>query len=186
MKKYLLVALLAMGATAFGAVTENSDTAVSLPVRAKGEIVEAGKQLIIEANTAGMAGDVMEFNFGAIVKPDSTALTKAAEPGKFTVKRADGTALVDSTGTTPNKYSAMKIGIGKNATEAASQTESKSNPAGTGITIDYVLNGDGTDLADKAVSYVGYVGATVKVENTAEVGSFVENANRVYVTVTKE
>ena len=50
MKKLMLVALLAMGATSFGAVVGTS-TNVDMPIRAIGEIVESTDSLSIESTT---------------------------------------------------------------------------------------------------------------------------------------
>lgn len=169
MKKYLLVALLAMGATSFGAVVGTS-TDVNLPIRATGEIVERTNSLVIESTTAGMAGNVMQFEFGALPKADTGATYKTKElTGTFKITRADGSAIVPASET-------VKVGLNT----AADATTAQSSLDGGKIKINYTLSL--APLAESATAQEGTVVAQAEI-GEATIGNFADTTQRIYVNV---
>lgn len=170
MKKYLLVALLAMGATSFGAVVGTS-TDVNMPIRATGEIVERTNSLVIESTTAGMAGNVMQFEFGALPKADTDTTYKTKElTGTFKITRADGTAI--------KAKGSETVKVGLNTT--ADATTAQSSLDGGKIKINYTLSL--APLADSATAQEGTVVAQAEI-GEATIGNFADTTQRIYVNV---
>lgn len=129
MKKYLLMAMMVLGATGVFAGVEGTETEVSLPIYAQGEIVEnSSTNLIIEAVSATTSGKEMSFDFGAI---SGVANTKSeVRSGEFKITKANGGALIASSGE-------KKLKVGFNAD--GSEKTAKATVAGGEVTINYSL-----------------------------------------------
>lgn len=139
MKKYLLMAMMVLGATGAFAGVEGTATEVSLPIYTQGEIVEStSTNLIIEAVSATTSGKEMSFDFGAI---SGKANTKSeVRSGEFRITKADGSALGASQG--------VKVGFtadGSTKTEKSDLLESK-------LTVNYSIAfqdiADATDVKE--------------------------------------
>lgn len=101
MKKLLIAALLAVGATSSFAGVIGTTQDVNLPISVTGEVLSGSSEnLVIETETGGLDGSMMEIKFGALSKPTKSGVTSTEQRmGRFKVKR-DGTAtkakLVDA------------------------------------------------------------------------------------------
>ena len=169
MKKLLLVALLATGATACAAV-EGTANNVELPIVATGEVVAATSNLMIEATTAGMKGDEMKFDFGKIAAGRSSK----AMDGTFKIVRSDAKAF------NTNSATAMKVGLD---TTGANKTATTTLTQGSGdITINYSVSIPNIDMASKEAT--GTVTASASVATGVDAGLFSDRSQKVYVIVT--
>lgn len=169
MKKLMLVALLAMGATSFGAVV-GTNTNVDMPIRAIGEIVDSTDSLSIESTTSGMAGNVMQFDFGALQKATGNPYKTKELTGTFKITRANGTAIK------PNSET-VKVGLDTLATAITAQ----STLDGGNVKIDYTLSL--ASLADGATAQEGTVVAQAEIGTAATVGNFADTTQRIYVDI---
>lgn len=169
MKKLMLVALLAMGATSFGAVV-GTNTNVDMPIRAVGEIVDTTDSLSIESTTSGMAGNVMQFDFGALQKATGNSYKTKELTGTFKITRANGSQLSAD-------GSNIKVGLDTTATNTTAQSIVQAD----NIIIDYTLalapfkaNGDTQE---------GTVVAQATIGTAATVGNFADTTQRIYVDI---
>lgn len=89
MKKLMILTLLVLGATAYGAVTGN-DNSAEMPLTVRGTVIpSSGQALVIEPiKNAGPNGTTMEFDFGEIVQGNSQALE-----GTYEIYRPNGSEL---------------------------------------------------------------------------------------------
>lgn len=169
MKKLMLVALLAMGATSFGAVVGTS-TNVDMPIRAIGEIVESTDSLSIESTTSGMAGNLMQFDFGALKKAAAGNYKTKELTGTFRITRADGSAI---------KPASKTVKVGLNAAADAKTVQSVLDSGN--VKINYTLSL--TTLANDATAQEGTVVAQAEIANAATVGNFADTTQRIYVNI---
>lgn len=168
MKKYLLVALLAMGATAFGAGVVGTNNSAELPINVKGEVVDGtSDKLIITAETLGILGGTeMAGNFGAIKKDgEAGKLT-----GTFSVRRDNGNAL-ETDGGNP-----FKIGF-----DSIEYSKDKNSTPTTGVTIKYALTHDNV-VTNTTKEIRGTVNMEASAVSGATNGSF-SDQQKIYVKV---
>ncbi len=169
MKKLMLVALLAMGATSFGAVVGTS-TNVDMPIRTIGEIVETTDSLSIESTTSGMAGNIMQFDFGTLKKAAAGSYKTKELTGTFRITRADGSAI---------KPASKTVKVGLNAAADAKTVQSVLDSGN--VKINYTLSLD--TLANNATAQEGTVVAQAEIANAATVGNFADTTQRIYVNI---
>lgn len=168
MKKLMLTALLAIGATSFSAI-EGTQTDVSLPIKVTGEVVAASANLMIEATTSGMTGDEMKFNFGSLV---DNGKASAPMEGTFRVFRADGSALKGSGNATT-----VKAGFDEGVTQASATS---TLTRGTGaVTINYAVGIATPNMDGKEVN--GTVSVSASVTSGATPGVFTDTSQKIYV-----
>lgn len=87
MKKVLL-GLLALSAVSFAA-NEGTQTAVSMDISVKANVIEASEMLMMEGEAGGTFGDALVLNFGDVIKGKS-----ASTSGKVKVYRGNGSAVL--------------------------------------------------------------------------------------------
>lgn len=169
MKKFLLLALLTMGATSFAGV-EGTATDVQLPVTVSGNIIDgATTNLIIEAlDNASIDGKKMEFSTGDM-KPGSK---HSFNISRFTIKRANGSVFSDK--------DTFAVGVG--TSDKASAKTVKTTTNGKKITFTYDVAG-AVNAADKSI-YDGTVKVGVDVEKDASSGVFVDSSKPIVVKLT--
>lgn len=182
MKKYLLGALLVIGATSFGAVavpvTAASSTA-TLPVKVVGRVLDLATTKILVVTpmkNAGVNGGALEFDFGDLVEGQIQQLEGTY---KIEVIMQNGSQVALTTqptavlvGGTPvgsgNKKATVNIGTGN-------QTDTND------VTLTYSLS----ELAKQAdKSYAGSLTVDAKVESGADAGTFVDRTVGIKVEVT--
>lgn len=171
MKKYLLMAMMVLGATGAFAGVEGTDTNVELPIYAQGEVVSSSStNLIIEATSATMSGKEMTFDFGSISgKANSTSEVRT---GNFRVVRGDGSAIFTGSGS-------AKIGF-----DSTGENKSTSGTPITDLTINYAV-GYGSPKADET-EINGKVTAQAVVGGSGiSTGQSFNDSQKLYVVVTK-
>lgn len=179
MKKLLLLSLVVMGATSFGAKI-GSENEVAMPVIVRGTVVaKTSKDLVIEPiKNAGATGDTMEFDFHKIVQGQSQTLD-----GTFAVYRTNSEPIVKN----DTDISNIKIGI-----LGMHEAITKANIKDTKKT---KLDADGKTSINYAVSYTinspktrveGHLNVGVDVDKEATTGSFVDRSKRLAVIIGDE
>lgn len=185
MKKLLLASLFVIGASAFAGV-EGGPTSVELPVRLKGNLVSASSaNLMIEGTTTGMAGNIMDFDFGDIQIPVAGTAKSQLLTGTYKVwiPKADTHIVNGIDETAENK---IKIGFTPTGDMKGKPGIAMLTNPDTG---DALITGDlklttsykKSDTGIKSVS--GFVTAQVEVDAAAPTGTFVWNNEKIYVVV---
>ena len=173
MKKLLLASLFVIGATSFAGV-EGKTNNVELPIRLKGNLVAASStNLMIEGTTTGMAGNIMDFDFGDIQIPEAgnPAISSLTLTGTYKIWKPTGDVAAttddvavgfDTLGTLlkKDKFDIQEGLIGKLQLSKA-----------------YEMN------ADKVKSVSGVVTAQVTTTDTATPGTFFHTAEKIFVVV---
>lgn len=186
MKKYLLGALLIIGATSFGAVAVPVTAAsgstgtgtATLPVKVVGRVLDSATAKILVVTpmkNAGVNGGALEFDFGDLVEGqiqqlEGTYKIEVMQNGSQVALSTPPTSVL--VGGTPvgsgNKKATVNIGTG-NQTDA------------NDVTLTYSLS----ELAKQAdKSYTGLLTVDAKVESGADAGTFVDRTVGIKVEVT--
>lgn len=167
MKKLLLLSLFCMGMSAFGAI-QGTETDVSLPIRARGEVIAAsGDNLVIKATTNGMDAREMQFDFG-IIAAGTKSKTLA---GTFEVAKAGNSAFAGEASSGSNNIS---IGLDSGATVKSDVTKFDSNK----VEFQYALTGK---LTEDKTKYMGTVEATFIAKSGATAEVYTDNTKAIYV-----
>lgn len=184
MKKLLLASLFVIGATSFAGV-EGTTNNVQLPIRLKGNLVTAASEnLMIEGTTTGMAGNIMDFNFGDIQIPtastDPTAtagdvvLPSQVLTGTFRLWRPKGGDIAKAQD---------NIKIGFNDVGELGAIEGVNIATGLDINIGlsktYINNASLTGIKEVE----GVVTAQMVVHDNAAPGTFFHGSERLYVVI---
>lgn len=185
MKKYLLGALLIIGATSFAAVAvpvtgTSGSTAgtVTLPVKVVGRVLDyaTAKILVVTPmKNAGVNGGALEFDFGDLVKGqiqqlEGTYKIEVMQNGSQVPLPTLPTAVLEG-GTqigSDKKKVTVNIGTGNQTTT-------------TDVTLTYTLS----NLAEQAdKSYAGSLNVNAEVKSGAKAGTFVDRTVGIKVGVT--
>lgn len=187
MKKYLLGALLLIGATSFGAVavpvtnsgSGSTGTATAdLPVKVVGTVLDSttSKILVVTAlKNAGVSGGTLEFDFGNLIggqsqQLDGTFKVEVMGNGKpMTLTNTPTVTLVGGTAVgSDNKKATVNVGTGD-----LTNTDD--------VTLTYAL----TNLVKQSDnSYLGGLTVDAKVKTNAKAGAFVDRTIGVQIGVT--
>lgn len=175
MKKLLLTALLAVSATAFGAITTTVVTGTetgALPVVVKGNVIEATKLTmeLTALDNAGVDGRSMTFNFGDLVKGISDDTLVGTFQVRLLKVKNGKTEEVAFAGAP--QYTLLKGTESPNSTFTVNTTNN--------VKLDYVLQGtQGTAGITKNTERLA-VTASAK---SAEVGQFTDSSIKIQVTL---
>ena len=181
MKKLLLLSLLAMGATSFAAI-EGTPSKVEMPIKMRGVLVAStSANLMIEAETTGMAGNIMDFDFGDLQIPGAGAgpLESAVLTGSYRIWKPTGNLV---TYDTDAAKTAAKLKVGLN--EAGDSTRKETIAMGTGLEGNLELTKALTINGENHITEVnGKVLAKATVKVGASAGSFNHTAEKIYVKI---
>lgn len=184
MKKYLLGALLVIGATSFGAVampvagsSGTPDTA-TLPVKVVGKVLDTATAKILVVTpmkNAGVNGGAIEFDFGDLIagqnqQLEGTYKIEVIQNGSQVALSTSPTAILEGGNQigNDNKRVTVDIGTGKQTTP-------------DDVTLTYTLS----NLAKQAdKSYMGALTVDAEVKAGAEAGTFVDRTVGIKVGVT--
>lgn len=183
MKKYLLGALLIIGATSFGAVavpiTDSSGSAAAdLPIKVVGTVLDSktSKVLVVTPmKNAGVSSGTLEFNFGNLIEGQDQQLD-----GTFKVEvMQSGSAVALSTPPTATLEGGTAVGSDK---KKATVKVSTADPANKDdVTLTYGLSTLGKQSDN---SYLGTLTVGAKVETGADTGTFTDTSVGIKVSVT--
>lgn len=183
MKKYLLGALLVIGARSFSAVavpiTSSSGTAAAdLPVKVVGTVLDSktSKVLVVTAmKNAGVNGGSLEFDFGNLIEGQDQQLD-----GTFKVEvMQSGAAVALSIPPTATLEGGTAVGTDK---KKATVDVSTANPDNKDdVTLTYGLSTLGKQSDN---SYLGTLTVGAKVKAGADAGTFVDRTVGIKVEVT--
>ena len=187
MKKYLLGALLIIGATSFGAVampvagsSGTPDTA-TLPVKVVGKVldtatVNTAKILVVTPmKNAGVNGGAIEFDFGDLIKGQNQQLEgtykiEVIRNGSQVALSTPPKAILEGGSLIGNDKKRVKVDIG---------TGKQTTP--DDVTLTYTLS----NLAKQAdESYMGALTVDAEVKEGADAGTFVDRTVGIKVRVT--
>lgn len=184
MKKYLLGALLAIGATSFGAVavpvTSSGSTgaaAADLPVKVVGTVLgrTTSKILVVTAlKNAGVSGGTLEFDFGNLIEGQSQQLD-----GTFKVEVMGSEKPIElNTAPTATLIEGTTVGSGNKKATVSVGTGDLTNT--DDVTLTYVL----TNLVKQSDnSYLGGLTVDAKAKTGAKAGAFVDRTIGVQIAV---
>lgn len=182
MKKLLLASLFVIGTTSFAGV-EGSAKSTSIPVQMRGNLVANNSaNLIIEGTTEGMAGNIMDFDFGdIIISKDAAAPSKSQIlKGTWKVWRPSGNvADTDSVQIFLNEMEGQNTSIKNQITATADSLAVYG-------TVEGRLNLLGTKKMDGAAIESISGTLTAQLENivaTETPGSFVWNGGQITVII---
>lgn len=184
MKKYLLGALLVIGATSFGAVAvpvtgtgSGGTAAADLPVKVVGTVLDSktSKVLVVTPmKNAGVSSGSLEFDFGNLIEGqnqqlDGTFKIEVMGNGKpVELANAPTVTLVGGTVAGNNN---KKATVNVNTGDVANSND---------VTLTYILS---TLAKQSDNSYLGTLTVGAKVETGADTGTFVDTSVGVKVKV---
>lgn len=187
MKKYLLGALLIIGATSFGAVavpvtaasesTGTGSAAADLPVKVVGKVLDSATKKVLVVTpmqNAGVSSGSLQFDFGNLIEGqdqqlDGTFKVEVMQSGAAVALTTDPTATLVGgiTSGSDNKKATVKVNTG-DITKADD------------VTLTYTLS----NLAKQSDnSYLGTLTVGAKVETGANTGTFTDTSIGVKVKV---
>lgn len=187
MKKYLLGALLVIGATSFAAVAvpvtgsgsgSDGTAKADLPVKVVGTVLDnkTSKVLVITPlKNAGVSGGSLEFDFGNLVEGQNQQLD-----GTFKVE-VMGSGKPIALNTEPTVVLVGGKAVGNDNKKATVNIGTVDPTNADDVTLTYAL----TNLVKQADnSYLGGLTVDAKVKTDAKAGSFVDRTIGVQIGVT--
>ncbi len=184
MKKYLLGALLVIGATSFGAVavpvtgTDSAGTAkADLPVKVVGTVLDSktSKVLVVTPmKNAGVSSGSLEFDFGNLIEGQNQQLD-----GTFKIEVMGNGKPVELT-TAPTVALEGGTAVGGDNKKATVEVNTGNTTKQNDVTLTYTLS---TLAKQSDNSYLGTLTVGAKVETGADTGTFVDASVGVKVKV---
>lgn len=185
MKKYLLGALLVIGATSFAAVavpvtgsgSSDGTASADLPVKVVGKVLDSATKKVLVVTpmqNAGVSSGSLQFDFGNLIegqdqKLDGTFKVEVMQSGAAVALTTDpkATLVVGTTSGNDSKKATVKVGT-VDSTDADD------------VTLTYTLS----NLAKQSDnSYLGTLTVAAKVEANADSGTFIDTSVGVKVKV---
>lgn len=173
MKKLLLASLFVIGASAFAGV-EGTAKNVELPIRLKGNLVVADStNLMIEGTTTGMAGNIMDFDFGDIQIPvaGDAPIQSLTLTGTYKIWKPTG------------NVAATKEGVAVGFDELGKDLLKDGFIIQEGLTGKLQLSKAYVMAGEEVKSVNGVVTAQVTTTDAATPGTFFHTAEKIYVVV---
>lgn len=182
MKKYLLGALLIIGATSFGAVavpvTSGSTGTATLPVKVVGRVLDSATTKILVVTpmkNAGVNGGALEFDFGDLVEGQIQQLE-----GTYKIEVMQNGSRVSLT-TPPTATLEGGNQIGSDKKKATVDIGTGNQTTTNDVALTYTLS----NLAEQAdKSYAGSLNVNAEVKSGAKAGTFVDRTIGIKVEVT--
>ena len=186
MKKYLLGALLIIGATSFGAVAvpvtssasgSTGTAAADLPVKVVGTVLDSktSKVLVVTPmKNAGVSSGSLEFDFGNLIEGQSQQLD-----GTFKIEVMGNGKPVELT-TSPTVALEGGTAVGGDNKKATVEVNTGNTTKQNDVTLTYTLS---TLAKQSDNSYLGTLTVGAKVESGADTGTFVDASVGIKVKV---